>query len=128
MPDDAATVRRVFPDREWRCERREIFHANAAARAWSSRHRRASSFREPEFGGARKECFPSSILHPRFEDLSFHQFFHRRWTQNQFAGSRRTAFSKARLTSRMMSPLERGRPFSCVTISSPTSRSEERRV
>ena len=47
--------------------------------------------------------------------------FQRRWTQNQFAGSRRTAISKARFTSRMMSSDGRGWPFSCVGICSPSS-------
>ena len=47
--------------------------------------------------------------------------FQRRWTQNQFAGSRRTAISNARFTSRMMSSVGRGLPFSCVGICSPKS-------
>jgi hypothetical protein len=47
--------------------------------------------------------------------------FHRRCTQNQLAGSRRTAASNARLTSPMMAAVERGWPFSRVGISLPAS-------
>src|SRR4029078_1772639 len=47
--------------------------------------------------------------------------FHLLWTQNQFAGSRRTAFSNARLISSMISLVERASPFTRVGISSPAS-------
>jgi hypothetical protein len=57
----------------------------------------------------------------RMADAGSFQSFQRRWTQNQLAGSRRTAISNARFTSRMMSSVERGTPFSRVGISSPTS-------
>ena len=48
-------------------------------------------------------------------------YFHRLCTQNQLAGSRRTAASNARFTSRMMSAVGRGWPFSWVGISGPAS-------
>src|ERR1035441_3773536 len=47
--------------------------------------------------------------------------FQRLCTQNQLAGSRRTAVSKARFTSPMIAALERGRPFSWIGISGPAS-------
>src|SRR6266576_2396003 len=47
--------------------------------------------------------------------------FHRSWTQNQFAGSRRTATSKARFTSSMISAMGRASRFTRVGISAPIS-------
>ncbi len=107
-----------FRREQRRCARREIFRAAAAGRAWSSPRRPASSFREPEFAERMADWLDDCDV-----DLnSISNFgFQRRWTQNQFAGSRRTAVSKARFTSRMMSAVERASPFSRVGISSPTS-------
>ncbi len=47
--------------------------------------------------------------------------FQRLWTQNQLAGSRRTASSNAWLISRRISAVGRARSFSRVGISSPAS-------
>src|SRR6476660_1594334 len=48
--------------------------------------------------------------------------FQRLCTQNQFAGSRRTASSNALLTSSIMAAVDRASPFSLVGISGPASR------